>query len=148
MNELHKGQGKEEVVECELLLLPHRKLQEGGVRKTESPLLLKRLEERVVLEGDSVLEENRRGLHLPIVVQLERIIAFGGIVGCEAERGRKGIAGAVRHVVELLLLQIGKDVEEEAGSERLELGEASVDITGLPLHCLPTLVVFLQLIPA
>ena len=147
VNEFHEGQGKEEVTECELFLLSHRELQESGVGKVDSLLLLKRLEECVVLEGDSVLEEDRWYLHLPVVVQLERIIAFGGIVGGEPERGRKGIAGTMRQVVKLLLLQVGKDVKEEAGSERLKLGEASVDIAGLLLHRLATLVVFLQLIP-
>lgn len=91
-------------MECDLLFLSQSEMQKGCVRKVDFGLLLKRLEELVVLEGNSVLEKGGWYFHLPVVVQLEGEIAFGRIIGCELERGRNRIAGTVCRIVELLLL--------------------------------------------
>ena len=107
--------------------------------------VLEFVEESVELVGDSVLHEGRGVWVLSIVVQLESHLSLGSVVHGELERGRDLKAREVGDEVELLLLQIGKDVEIEAGREGLGLNQLLVDFIRLFLHFFSAVLVFLFL---
>ena len=145
MNELGEGDVNEEAARCKLLLLPQRDFQEDRVGERHPRFVLEFVEESVELVGDSVLHEGRGVWVLSIVVQLESHLSLGSVVHGELERGRDLKAREVGDEVELLLLQIGKDVEIEAGREGLGLNQLLVDFIPLFLHFFSAVLVFLFL---
>ena len=145
MNELGEGDVNEEAARCELLLLSQRHFQKDRVGKGHSGFVLELVEEAVELVGDSVLHEGRGVWVLSIVVQLESHLSLGSVVHGELERGRDLKAREVGDEVELLLLQVGKDVEIEAGREGLGLNQLLVDLIRLFLHFFSAVLIFLFL---